>query len=153
MSPIDTSFIPLRSRFDYGIGGDAATLLVSLPSRPWTNVEEAVGGRRLAATGIGASFVVRTDTIMAMTIRFRESEWANVLGMIRWGQMEETLVWYPDALDLATSFIAYLHTPEAGSRVQATRLADFPKVMELPLELRRADQPETPWGLDFFGNL
>jgi len=153
MSPIDTSFIPLRSRFDFGLGGDAQSLTVSLPSRAWDNVEESVGGRRIAAGRIGASYVVRTDTIMVVTLRFRESEWPTVLDMIRWGQTEETMVWYPDATDLGTSFVVWLHQPEAGKRVQATRLANYPKVMELTIELRRADAPETPWNLDYFGNL
>ena len=148
---IDTSFLPRRSRFDYGTGGDATTLTFQLPARAWVNREEAVGGRRIAAGGVGASYVVRRDEIISVPIRFRESDWPAVLDFVRWGQSEETFVWYPDALDLLTSFVVYLHAPAAGERVEPQRDSTFPQILELTVDLRRIDQPETAFGLDYYG--
>lgn len=153
MTPIDSTFAPVRSRFDYGIGGSTATLEFQLPARAWDNREDAIGGRRIAAGGVGASFVVRRDEIIVLRLRFRESEWPSVLAFLHWGQAEETFIWYPDANELLTSFTVYLHSPAMGTSIVPNRLGDFPKVMELAIELRRVDLPETPFGLDYYGNL
>jgi hypothetical protein len=153
MTPIDTSFLPVRSRFDYNVGGDATSLTAALPPRAWEYREETTGGRRIAAGGQGASHIIRVDEILVLTLRFRETDLPAVLDLIAWGQMEETFTWYPDANELGISFLVWLHAPAAGTPVMPTRLQEFPKVLELTIELRRADVPEEPWGLDYYGDL
>ena len=153
MSPIDLTYASQRSRFDYGTVGDITSLIMALPVRPWISREETVGGRRIAAAGRGASHIVRTDAILALTMRFRETDFPAVLAMIAWGQGEELITWFPDANIPATSFAVYLHQPATGTPTSPVRMADFPKVMDLTIELRRQDFPGTPWPLDFFGNL
>jgi hypothetical protein len=95
---------------------------------------------------------VRHDEIVSLTLLFLESSLPSVLAMIAWGQTEESMTWYPDANDLATSFVVWLHEPSAGTAVLPTRHPDYPKVLELTIELRRADLPDIPWGLDYYGN-
>lgn len=148
--PIDTSFLPQRSRFVYGIS--PVTLDFSLPPRPWHIGEDSIGGRRISGGGIGASHIVRRDMILILPLRFRETDWPSVVALIRWGQSEETFTWFPDS-NLATSFSVWLHAPEAGSNIRPQRVPDYPKLFELVFTLRRADLTETPWNLDFFGQL
>ena len=152
MSPIDTSFMTVRSRFDYGVGGGITILTMALPVRPWDTRKETIGGRRIASGGQGASHIVRVDQIVVVPLRFPETAEAAVLGLIDWGQTEETFTWFPDANITGTSFLVYLHAPGAGSPASPTRMLEFPKVKELSIELRRADQPSVPWGLDYFGS-
>lgn len=151
MSPTDLLFTPRRSRFVYGVGGDVVDWSTTLPVRDWRVGESTVGGRRIAAGRQGASFVVRTDGLVTLVLRFRATEWTDVLGLIRWGQGEESFTWYPDALDAATSHVVWLMRPEAGSDIEPTRDADYPRVLEQEITLRRRDLPETPWDLDYFG--
>lgn len=151
MTPIDTSFAAQRSRFDYGVG-PVTVLTMALPVRPWDTRKGTVGGRRIASGGQGASHIVRVDQIVRVTLRFPETSEAAVLGLIDWGQTEANFTWFPDANILGTSFLVHLHFPGAGEDVAPTRLAEYPKVKELAVELRRADLPSTPWDLDFFGN-
>ncbi len=152
MSPTDTSYMTVRSRFDYGVGGGITILTMALPVRPWDTRKETIGGRRIASGGQGASHIVRVDQIVVVPLRFPETAEAAVLGLIDWGQTEETFTWFPDANDVGTSFLVYLQSPAAGIAVAPIRMQDFPKVKELSIELRRADQPSVPWGLDYFGS-
>lgn len=134
--PIDTSSLPRRSRFVYGATGSETDVTLDLPSRPWGRRAPTVGGSRTSSAGIPASFVVRRDEVVVLPLRFRESEWADVRAILEWGQLAESMTWYPDALEPLTSFEVYLETPRPGEDVAPTRLAEYQKVLELTIELR-----------------
>ncbi len=152
--PFDSTFLPLRPKFTYGVGGSIITYQFKLPQRAWTQGEATIGGRRVAAGGVGASHIVRADELLVVPLRFYESEWPNLVSLVAWGQTEELFTFEPDTLTVPlTTFSVYLHTPAAGTRMQPTRSGLYPKVLEFTIELRRADLPETPWNIDYFGAL
>lgn len=134
---IDASFTSMRSLFVYGPDAEIVTVEMELPHRFVSDVDETMGGRRIASAGIGASFIVRRDQMWEVPLRFREEQWTDVLALIVWGQSEAALTWYPDADDLLVSYTVYLHAPEAGSMVKPTRNAEYPWMYELTVTLRR----------------
>jgi hypothetical protein len=132
--------LPFRSRFTY-TGGD---MTVSLPARPWIPIDESIGGVRIAASGVPATYLVRRDVKLTLTLRFDESEWADILALVTAGQSGEGLVWYPDA-DSGTSFDVYLHTPAPGEVCTPTRDGGFPQMLEVTLTLRSVDNTDSLW--------
>lgn len=129
-----------RSRFEYG--AQAFETLISV--RPWTPIKRTIGGRHISAAGLQASYTVRTDEMLLVTVRFYETQWADVNNLITAGQADQVLTWYPDADDLATSFDVYLDSHEPGVEVEPTREDGFARVFELPLRLRGAGT-SAPW--------
>ena len=142
---IDTSFLGLRSRFVYG----ETDWETSLPVRAWDRSTPTVGGSRTSAAGVPASYIVRRDHVLRVTLRFYETEWENVHAMIAWGQLAETLLWYPDANVAGTSFEVYLDSPLAGEDIAPSRSSDYPRTMEVTVSLRTVDG--SPWGLNYYG--
>lgn len=134
--PVDTSSYPRRSRFVYGASGSETDVTFALPPRGWGRRTPTVGGSRTSAAGVPASYVVRRDEVVVLPLRFRESEWESVRDLLVWGQAAESFDWYPDALDVGESFEVYLESPKAGQEIAPTRLPDYPKVLELTVELR-----------------
>lgn len=121
-----------RSRFDYS----ATSFTTILSAKPWTPGSRTVGGRRIAASGAQASYVVRRDSLLDVPIRFYESEWLAVANLIEWGQDDGQITWYPDADDTATSFTVYLDSHAPAEDVTPERNGDFPRVFEITLRLR-----------------
>lgn len=136
-----------RSRFVYGTGGDWTT---SLPTRPWIRTMPTVGGARTSAAGIPASHVVREDHNLGVPLRLYESEWSALIDLIRWGQLSETFVWYPDAGGslIATGRTVYLEYPRAGDDLAIERDPEYLRVLETTLTLRKADA--TPWTFEYW---
>ncbi len=145
---IDTSFLPLRSRFVYGVAPGEVDWAASLSVRAWGRRTGTIGGQRISAAGTPASYVVRRDEVILIPLRFYETEWDDVHGLIEWGQGGETILWYPDANEAGESFSVYLDSPAAGEDITPTRASDYPHVMELTLALRSASA--TPWTLDYY---
>lgn len=129
-----------RSRFVFG----AEELLATLDSPSWLPADETVGGSRVSAAGIPASYVVRRDAMLELTLRIRESEWASLVNLVAYGQTGAALTWFPDQDDDTTFFQVYLHSPAAGERWGPTRLASYPRVLEVQLTLRGA-LGDVPW--------
>jgi hypothetical protein len=127
---------PLRSRFVYGTGGDVVTWTTRLPVRPWDWSTPTIGGSRTAAGGIPASYVVRRDHNLTVTLRLYQNELEDLDGLIEWGQASESFVWYPDVTDLATFATVYLEVPLAGESWEPRRDANYPKVFEMDLTFR-----------------
>jgi hypothetical protein len=126
-------------RFLYG----GSELVTTLPARAWVPGEEAVGTRRITATGVGAGEIIRTDTRLHMTLRFYESEWPDVVALIEYGLTSDLVEWFPEADDPGTSFQVYLDSPEPSEDWGPTR-TDFERVMEIELVWRGAFGAE-PW--------
>jgi hypothetical protein len=120
-----------RSRFVYG-GGDFTT---ELSAHPWIPADSTVGGDKVSAAGIPASYIVRRDNLMEVTLRVQEDEWETFLSLIAFGQSRQTFTWYPDS-DEGANFTVYLESPLAGERWAPTRLGGFERVYEIPIVLR-----------------
>lgn len=143
---------PFRPRFVYGPTGSQTDVTLSLPSRAWEYQMPTVGGSRTAASGVPAAHVVRSDMNLVLPIRFRETEWLDVLGVIQWGQLAESFLYYPDAggTVIASARTVYLEHPQASELLEPQRDDDFPRVRELTITLRKADQ--TAWDFEFYAN-
>jgi len=135
--------MPRRPRFDFG----GATFEATIPARAWTPGDETIGGSRTSAAGVPASYVVRRDRLLDVTLRFLESEWEDVRDLVEFGQSAELFTWYPDANDLAQSAEVYLISPKPGEKWAPVRSADYPRAMELTITLRC---PTAPLWLPYF---
>ena len=129
-----------RSIFDFG----TSTLEATISARAWIPIDLTVGGSRTAASGVPASYIVRRDAMLELGLRFWESEWASVLNLVAWGQTRQAITWFPDALDLLTSFEVYLEAPLAGERWAPQRDSNFPRTFEVSLTLRGVGAA-VPW--------
>ena len=147
---IDTTFLPLRSRFVYGATGEEVDLEMMLPVRPWDRSTPTVGGSRISAAGIPGAYIVRRDHRLVLPLRFLETAWAGIHALIAWGQAGESFTWYPDALEAGTSFLVWLDSPAPGEDIAPSRSSDYPKMLELTITIRNA-VADQPWELDFYG--
>lgn len=129
-----------RARFDFA----GLTWETSISAQDWIPMDEAVGGQRISAAGIPASYTVRRDVLLEIRLRVRESEWPSLLNLITYGQTAESFVWFPDADNAEEFFDVYLHAPVAGERFAPSRMADYPQVFEASLTLRGAGT-DAPW--------
>ena len=127
------------SRFVYGDSGDWTT---ELTARPWTPADSTVGGSRTAASGVAASYIVRRDGLLELTLRVTEAELATAKALVAFGQTEESFLWYPEASENEPVEV-YLETPKAGERWAPARLGEYPRVFDLPIVLRGVDLD--PW--------
>jgi len=133
-----------RSRFEYDTVSSFET---EHPARPWLPADETVGGSRTAASGVPASYVVRRDATVSLTLRIEEAEWIDFLLLIAFGQSAQAFLWFPDT-DEAESFSVYLEAPAAGAQLTPTRDGAYPAVFEVTITLRSADGT-APW-TEFF---
>ena len=131
-----------RPKFVYGLTGSETTLELTLSQGLWTPADVTIGGSRTSAAGVPASYIVRRDAVLDVTLRFWEAEWADILNLIAWGQQAESFLFFPDA-DEATNWEVYLEAPLAGARFAPVRDA-FTRVFTLPLTLRGAGIT-VPW--------
>lgn len=132
-----------RSRFIYGPLGSEVTLITSISVRPWLPTNRTIGGQRISAAGVPASYVVRTDHLLEITLRFYESEWSAIENLVAFGQSAQSFLWYPEA-DSGTGVEVYLDSPQFGESVVPSRDAEFPRVMELPITIRGVGTA-VPW--------
>jgi hypothetical protein len=133
-----------RSRFVYGPEGSEVTLDTTISVRPWLPIDRTVGGSRTSAAGVPASYVVRQDSLLVVTLRFWESEWLGILNLLTFGRSDQSFLWFPDVDDTGTSVEVYLETPIAGEDATPTRDGEFPRVMELVITLRGVGTA-VPW--------
>jgi hypothetical protein len=138
-----------RAKFVYGLSGSETTLELTISQAAWLPADSTVGGSRTSAAGIPASYVVRRDRLLDVTLRLWESEWGALLNLIEWGQGAEAFLFYPDAEE-ATSWQVYLEAPEAGSRFAPSRDGTYPRIFTAALTLRGLGI-EIPWQPYFEG--
>jgi hypothetical protein len=129
-----------RSVFDYGAG----TWEAELSAVDWLPMDSTVGGQRISAAGIPASYVVRRDVLLQLTLRVRESEWASFLNLLTYGQAAEAITWTPDAEVPAETYQVYWHAPAAGEQMTPSRNAEYPSVFEVSITLRGVGT-SAPW--------
>jgi len=128
--------IPMLTRFVYGLTGDWTP---ALPPRAWTPIDETVGGRRIASAGIPATYVVRRDVLVELTLRFEEAEWDAALALVAFGQSGQSFFWYPDSTLTDPDYEraeVYLQVPAPGERFAPTRDGQYPRMFEVTIVLR-----------------
>lgn len=134
-----------RSKFQFGTN----TFTCSLPARPWTPGDSTVGGTKVSAAGVPASYVVRRDALLDVPLRFDESEYELLLAMVAWGQGGLPITWTPDAEDGALgSFDVYLEAPAPGTSWKPTRAADYARMFEFTITLRAQAGMLAPYYFD-----
>lgn len=107
----------------------------TLPPRTWNYSDVTVGGSRTTASGMQAGYVVRRDAILDLTLRVRETEWADLITFVSAAQTGAVVTWYPDSASV-TTFQVYLSAPLAGDALSGVRSDEYPRVMEVALKLR-----------------
>lgn len=111
----------------------------------WVPRETAVGGRLISVGGIPASYRVRLDPVLDLTLRVEEDEWLDLLDFVAWGQTGAgfTFVW--DASEVVPDEEpALLDSPEIGSALTLSRNSEYPRLMEVTVGLRGNGTP-LPW--------
>lgn len=132
-----------RPRFVAG----SIDLALTYPALAWIPNDVTVGGSRTSAGGVPASYVVRRDSTLALTLRVTEAEWASFLALIAYGQTSQAFDWFPDA-NSSSGFLVYLEAPLAGDKLTPTRNSQYPRTFEVPITLRSTDG--TPLWLPYF---
>ena len=129
---------PHRSSFSYGSGPTVLTL--TWAARPYEVLHSSVGGVRwAAAAGNAASYVVRRDRDLAVTLRVLETEREGVETFIEWAQGMASFSFAPDADTPGTSYTCQLVSPEAGEKWQPQRDDEFPHQFFIRIVLRKSD--------------
>ena len=134
-----------RSKFAFG----TSTFTCSWPARPWTPSDATVGGTKVSAGGVPASYVVRRDALLEVPLRFDEGEYPFLLALVAWGQQGLPIAWTPDVEDATLgTFTVYLEAPAPGSTWKPTRDTAYLRVMEYTITLRAQAGALAPYYFD-----
>lgn len=138
---------PHRPQFSYN-PGTPTVLTLTWAARAWEVLHDSVGGVRFAAAfGVAASYVIRRDRDLAVTLRVLEAERASVESFIEWAQGMEPFTFFPD-LGSGTSYSCILISPAAGEAWQPLRDDAFPHMFNIRVVLRKVDG--TKWSDEYF---
>lgn len=125
----------MRPRWVYN-DGSAVDYTMALEQRPWDFESLGVGGSDETATGIPASYEIRRDYSLHLTLRFRESEWPNVERLVRHLQRSGSATMYPDESVGGTSHAVYGKSPKMREPIRPRR-SDEQSTLELDISVRR----------------
>lgn len=126
-----------RPRFVYN-DGSAVDLTLTYPMRPWDFGSRALGGSDVAASGIPASFEIRRDYLLHLTLRLTEAEWDDVERLVRHLQRNGSATFYPDQ-GVGTNHTVYGESPAMGEEIRPRRSSE-PSILELDVSVRRTTQ-------------
>lgn len=132
-------FVP---SFTYGLTGDEQTLALSLSQRLWSPEEGvALGHEAISVAGIPFAEWLRYDHAVAMTARFTDDEYLDVMSFI-----EFTLRHKHIAIELTLDqgnptsvYDVYMEEPSARTRVKPQRSTSAPWTWEIDLVFRTVD--------------
>ena len=105
----------------------------SLPIREWQYGIQNKGGHAVSAAGLPASFVVRTQETLDMTLRVLESEWPDCMEFLRAGMAGleiQMTVGDQDPVDV------FFVSPVAGEDFAPDRDPAFPRVLNVAITVR-----------------
>ncbi|HET7234522.1 MAG TPA: hypothetical protein VFJ16_31205 [Longimicrobium sp.] len=121
-------------------GPSPTTLTLSLPPKPWSWKNTKVGGSLTVDSGAVAVWIDRTDRMLAITARVRESEWAQFEAAIDFG------VEHPGQLSISltgpggTFYPVYFVAPKPDEEYGPTRSeTGDPSTLEFEMKVRRVD--------------
>jgi hypothetical protein len=109
-----------------------------LPMGLWLPDEVYEGGERVSGAGVPNGYLLRTDDVCTVQIRFLETEWADVVSTFKW-MMENKHIPFPfrfDWFNPATEYWCYLNSPKLGERLRPVRDPQYPRAMMITAELR-----------------
>ena len=121
----------------------AALIFFDLPPSGWEAREASVGGHVRATGGLPASYIVRRDRLIDLTLRIRESEWLDFLNALVLMQSGDPFEWFPRVGDPAPAWVT-LWAPIPGTPFAPQRMPDYPRVFEATITLR-GDGTSNPW--------
>lgn len=125
-----------RPRIAYGAG--PTVLLLTLPCSRWDPEDRPIGGIDETASGVPVGYLIRTEPLLHLTLRFTEAEWPSIVAWIRAVITGAAFTFRLDQNDALTEATYYLEAPSLkGGDVRPTRNASFPLVYELAITLRR----------------
>lgn len=117
-----------------GVAWDA-----TFPLRPWNYRSAGVGGSAQGATGVQEAYVIRTDHVVRVTLRFFESEWAAVERELSHARdAAVSFLFRFDQDDAATEHTVYLDRPVWPDALEPTRDEAYPNLFTIDVELRTA---------------
>lgn len=125
----------MRPRWVYN-DGSAVDYTMALSQRAWDFESNAEGGSDVTATGVPASYEIRRDYRLHLTLRFPESEWASVERLVRHFQRSGSATMYPDEAVGGTSHTVYGDSPAMGEPIRPRRTEE-PSTLELNITVRR----------------
>lgn len=133
-----------RLRWTHG----AVDVTTDQPVPPWLPGTKGEGDRsRLADAGITVE-EKRRDELLDLTIRFRESEWADVYALVSHLQRGGTATLYLEA-SVANGVLVYGVSPAFGQKI-APRRTQNGDLLELPITVRKAAAAPTVWTEEYF---
>jgi hypothetical protein len=117
--------------------GSSDSFECSLPAREWSYGIEQDAGHAVSAAGLPASYVVRDQETVTMTLRVLESEWAGCLEFLRAGMRGEPIDWTPSEDEAALE--VFFSSPVAGEEFEVDRDPEYPRVLNVTITLRASD--------------
>jgi hypothetical protein len=106
-----------------------------LPLREWSYGLDQEGGHAVSAAGLPASFVVRTQEMLVLTLRVLETEWAACRDFLRAGMAgAEITMTVGDQGAVEVFFIS----PVAGEEYTVDRDPDYPRVLNVTVSVRES---------------
>jgi len=109
-------------------------LVLEWPSRPWPRSVRAIGGDIASDADVRASYIVRRDELLTVTLRFSEDQWPEIESLIEFGQSGSVFLWYPDA-DVNEAFSVILDSPAINTEFAPAPDDAYPKVLTLDITL------------------
>jgi hypothetical protein len=104
-----------RPRLDFG----DRTLKLSLPQMPWTLRPIGVGGYRVSGAGVPASYQLRRDQRVEVTLRLTESELQGLFDFAAYAQSPPfSFYFWFDQSNATTRYVCYLESPQMGEGLQ-----------------------------------
>lgn len=124
--------------------GGGYTWTGTIPVRPWEPGDELIGGMDVAGSGHPCAYVVRTDELLFLTIRARESELPALRDILQWARSTAGILTFTPDVDVpGTTWSCYLHEPRAGQRLRFTR-GQPERTFEIQVVLRSTDGTPFP---------
>lgn len=123
----------------------SSTLSLTLEARPWEVSTRTIGADDIAASGIPEAFVVRTDRMRRLTLRFLESEWPSVEAWLDWARGSgQSFAFTFDPTDEYSEALVYLEAPRISEDVAPRRNGEYRWMLELDVTLRTTDGTPFP---------
>lgn len=125
-----------RVTYDPGV---VTVLDFAYPQGLWTPSGEGEGASDKSASGLRVSYERRSETFVAVRLRFHESQWLDVRAWLRFAQRSGRSFTYDfdrDVPGAPYAFTVDLEEPKMGDRVEPRRIDEFPEAFEIDATLR-----------------
>ena len=107
-----------------------------LPLAEWQYGIEEVGGHAVSAAGLPASYVVRSQETLGLTIRVLETEWAACRDFLRAGMAGTEIAMTVGELGAVDVFFV---SPVSGETMTVERDQNYSRVLLVSVTVRASD--------------